>query len=566
MQLQILDTRTSARARILAVLALIALITGGALAARSDTSAGADARKTRASRPNIVVIQTDDQNLADTYAKFVNRNGRRAAVMPNVLNRIKKPGVSFGRYYVSYPLCCPSRATLLSGRYSHSNGVISNDAPRGGYPSYQIHTINNHNIGTYLQKAGYRTIHIGKFLNNYGGKDDPAETIVPPGWSDWESLATDNSTRDYYGYLLNVNGEIQGPFGDPEYNQTTGKDDPSCVGLACNYSSDQFTQRAVNQIQTSAPGGPFYLQIDYNAPHGDPHPPIGPEPAPRDYNSAASTPLPRPPNFNEANIRDKPSFLKRGATRLPANTIVRLRTQYQKIIESLRGVDDGVGRIINALSASGELQNTYIFFISDNGIFVGQHRLERGKFLPYEEATHMPLMIRGPGIRPRSTSRELTGNMDIAPTISQLARAPADRSYDGRSMVPFWRNTSRLSRRPVLLESFADATDIEPEGGSAAPAARRSARPAHQRIAAPVENFLSVRLGPYKYTEYETGDRELYDLSRDPYELQNIVRNRRYNGVHAFLKRQLNRLEDCRGRACKFETGRLPQPHRPRRR
>ena len=324
----------------------------------------------------------------------------------------------------------------------------------------------------------------------------------------------------------------------------------------CNYQEDQLTNRAVREIERSAPGGPFYLQLDYNAPHGDPSPPIGPEPARRHWDTAIDTPLPRPPGFNEADISDKPSFIRDDADLLGPTEFRRMRIEYQKSLESLRSVDEGVGRVIGALRRSGELARTYVLFISDNGFFFGEHRLERSKFLPYEPAIRMPLLIRGPGIRANSSTEQLVANIDLAPTIVELAGARADRRFDGRTLVPFWTRTALRTRRPILLESFAKATDITP-GGERQSIRRRRATPS---IAAPAENYLGVRLDGYKYVEYETGDRELYDLRKDPYELRNVVTDPRYARVRAFLRRQLRRLENCHGKECRFTTGRPPQP------
>jgi N-acetylglucosamine-6-sulfatase len=548
------NRRVFAAAALLALLVVIGLRVAG-------EAASAAARDS----PNFVVIQTDDQTLNELRATWITPLGNRARVMPNTLDLIRRRGISFNRYNVSYPLCCPSRSSLLSGRYAHSNGVISNSAPKGGWVGYQKKAIYKHNLGVWLQRAGYRTIHLGKFLNGYGGPgpDDP-ETKVPPGWDEWQTDATDNSTRLYYGYLLNHDGTIEGPFGDRNYNATSGKDDPGCplapplLGT-CDYQEDVLSERAVRQINQWSAGGPFYLQLDYNAPHGDSAPPIGPEPAARHYDSARDTPLPKPPGFNEGDVSDKPSFIRDDADLLQPENIRRIRTEYQKSLESLRSVDEGVKRVIDALRRSGELSNTYVFFISDNGFFFGEHRLERSKFLPYEPAIHLPLLVRGPGIGADSRSGELAANIDLAPTIVELAGARADRSFDGRSLVPYWTDTSRRSRTPLLLESFAKATDITPP-----PVPRqRTRRGASTSISAPVENYLGVRLGPYKYVEYETGDRELYDLAKDPYELNNRVRDPRFDRVQAFLKRQINRLEGCVGKECRFTTGPLPKPGVP---
>lgn len=546
-------------ARLAAACLALCLLVGG-LAAAPGTSGAVRPR------PNVVVIQTDDQTLNQLTATWVTATGTVARVMPQTIDRIRRRGINFTRYYASYPLCCPSRATLISGRYAHSNGVISNDAPRGGWPGYRRKAIFNHNLGVWLQRAGYRTIHLGKFLNNYGGatKADPT-TEVPPGWDEWQTFASDNSSRLFYGYQLNVDGTLTGPLGDPEYDRTSGKDDPGCPANppllgSCNYSGDVLTQRAVDQIAASAPGRPFYLQLDYNAPHGDPRPPIGPEPAARHYDTAVNTPLPKKRDFNEGNITDKPSFIRDAALRLDGTATRRIKVEYQKSLESLRSVDEGVGRVIDALKAVGELGRTYVFFISDNGFFFGEHRLERAKFLPYEPAIHMPLLVRGPGIKPNSRTGELVANIDIAPTILQLTGARATKRFDGRSLVPFWKDRSRRTRRPILLESFAKATDLDGDG---IPDGRRPRRGAGASIAAPLENYLGVRLGPYKYVEYETGDRELYNLANDPLELNSRHEDRRYDRLQRFLRIQLKRLEGCVGRECKFTTTPLPKPGKP---
>jgi arylsulfatase A-like enzyme len=544
--------RGASAAAIAAILACLVAVGGS----------GAD-RATATPRPNVVVIQTDDQTLEQVFAEYRNPFGIRARVMPNTLDLVKKAGVTFNRYYASYPLCCPSRATLLTGRYAHSHGVISNDAPRGGWPGYQKKAIYRHNLGVWLQNAGYRTIHIGKFINNYGGatKEDTT-TDVPPGWNNWQTLASDNGARRFYGYPLNVNGQIEGPFGSRDYEDASSKDDPGCPDSppilgSCNYQTDVLTERAVEQIDSSAPSGPFYLQVDFSAPHGDTVPPIGPEPAPRHYDSAVDTPLPKPPEFNEGNVSDKPSFIRDAAEHLDPLQIRRIKIEYQKGLESLRSVDEGVGRLIEALQRNGELANTYVFFISDNGFFFGEHRLERAKFLPYEPAIHMPLLVRGPGIKPGSRSGELVANIDLAPTILRLTGASADRRFDGRSLVRFWRDTALRTRRPILLESFINATDVDGDGVPDSPGG------ASASIQAPIENYLGVRMGPYMYVEYETGDRELYDLAKDPHQLNSRHRSRRYDRVQAFLRRQIQRLEGCVGRDCKFTTGPLPRPGRP---
>jgi arylsulfatase A-like enzyme len=162
--------------------ALVALLVA-LLATAGPAPEHATAQAAGQARPNIIVIQTDDATLSEFYSTYVASDGITRRTMPRLLDEIRKGGITFSRYYASYPLCCPSRATLLSGRYSHNNGVLGNRAPGGGWYSFRRHTIYGHNLAVWLQNAGYRTYHYGKFLNEYGGgNDNPyAEATVPPG-------------------------------------------------------------------------------------------------------------------------------------------------------------------------------------------------------------------------------------------------------------------------------------------------------------------------------------------------------------------------------------------------
>lgn len=525
----------------------------------------------KAQRPNVVLIQTDDQTLRDLRATWRTPSGALEPVMPKTLSLIGNKGVTFDRYYSSFPLCGPSRATLLSGSYAHNDGVRGNSGTNGGWDGFRTHDIYSNNLATWLQQAGYRTIHVGKFTNNYGRETAP-ETRIPPGWDQWETSATDNSTREFYGYRLNVNGEIQGPFGESDYGPYWGLDDPRCpdlapVGIVCNDSTDLTAIRASAQIAASPSRTPLYLQLDFGAPHGDSRPPIGPTPPTRYIDSAFDTALPRSPSFNEADISDKPSFLRDQAESLSPFAISDLTEEYRRTIETLRGVDDGVGRVLDALRSRGDLSNTYVIFTSDNGFFRGEHRIERAKFLPYEPSTHLPLLIRGPGIKPRGHSPELVANTDLAPTILKIAAAKATRSLDGRNLAPFWRNRGRTTNRPILLESFVNSSNLDPvppDDEPADPQPRHSAggsrRGATASISAPVKDYLGVIAGRYKYVEYDTGDRELYDLKRDPDELINRISAPRYARVQKAMVTQLVRLRTCKGASCKIEVQAMPKP------
>jgi arylsulfatase A-like enzyme len=558
-----IQTRARPRASLLIAVGVLALLV--ATVAFGQTHAAAAGTP----RPSFVVIQTDDQTLEQLYAAYTPREGVPIVAMPNTLSLIADRGVTFNRYYVPYPLCCPSRVSLLTGRYAHNHNVRGNVPPEGGYTGFSFRGAMTHNIATWLQSAGYRTIHVGKFLNGYGDEPFDSGTTVPPGWSAWHTVLKADTNHYYYGYTLNDNGQIDGPFGDSgswDTREYSVRDDFGCPtaptnGLPCLYETDVFSRIAVEELAGTPTETPFYMQVDYTAPHGDFRRPAGPEPAPRYYDSFAGAPNPhsRSQGYNEGDVRDKPSFI-REAPYLSLNDIHTYRVYYQKALESLRSVDDGVKEIVGELGALGRLRNTYIIFTSDNGFFYGEHRLTGGKFLAYEPSTHLPFLMRGPGIKPGTETGELAANIDVAPTVLQLAGAKADKSIDGRSLVPYALDPSLRSRRPILFESFVETSDVEENGGgpAAVPAARtgggsrvnaRSGE-AGASIVAPPKDYEGIRLGRYKYIEWPDGEKELYDISRDPYELNNRIKDPNLAPIRNFLHGQLGRLEECSGREC----------------
>jgi len=524
---------------------------------------------TAAPRPNFVVIQTDDQPLNEFDRRFRDLNDNWRQIMPKTMKLVRDKGINFTQYMTPFPLCAPSRATLLSGRYTQNHGVIRIGGPRGGWQAYRSNPIMHENLPVWLQRAGYRTLHFGKFMNFYGGPDEPAETEVPPGWDRWVSDATDNSTREFYGYRQNVDGEITPRLGWPYYDMDGGRDPDGCPWLGiqiCNYHTDSMSIQAEEEIRNSG-GRPFYLQIDYHTPHGDSRPPIGPEPAARHYDTALRTPGPRPRGFNEADISDKPSFLREAdeAAPMKKNEINQIDTEFRKSVEALRSVDEGVGRIVAALRETGQLADTYVIFTSDNGFFTGQHRISRGKLLPYEPALRVPFVMRGPGIRPKTKSFEPVANQDVAPTILKLAGAKARLAVDGRSMKPFWKRPKKRSRRPILLSSYQQATHLIPGDYPEEPVVvseGRKKKGASTSVKSPNQNYVGIRLGPYKYVRYENGDVELYVLRDDPAELQNRAANPRYRRIVRYLDAQLEKLRGCKGQSCRAWAPKWPQPPR----
>jgi N-acetylglucosamine-6-sulfatase len=586
--------RGGALARVSAALVLLALLFGLVIATSDEARAAkAKASEAEGQKPSFVVVQTDDETMEELYQGVRMANGNEEFAMPNTLQLLGEKGITFNRYYTPYSLCAPSRVSLLTGRYAHNNHVQGNVPPNGGWTGFQSRLAYTHNLATWLQGAGYRTIHIGKILNGYGDPPYSPGTEVPPGWSSWHTILNSDTDHYAYGYLMNNNGVVEGPYGDSgswetrEYGEI---DDAGCPyaplnGKPCFYETDKFNQLAAEELAATPAEQPFYMQVDYTSPHGDFRKPAGPQVATRDFGRFSTAPLPdnRAEGFNEGNVNDKPRFI-REAPYLSATEIHTYRVYYQHCLESLISVDEGVKEILDELGGLQRLRNTYVIFTSDNGFFFGQHRLVGGKFLAYEPSTHLPLIIRGPGIKPDTSTGQLVNTVDIAPTILELAEVAPDKSVDGVSLVPYMKEPTLRSRRPLLFESFVQTDDVEQNGqaSSEEPSAteRTDAGPATGKLGlkgvsarvatttknpaaqasevAPPKNYYGIRLGPYKYIEWPDGEKELYDINKDPYELNNIVRDPNYFPIRAFLHTELERLETCSGRTCQEVSAKLP--------
>jgi N-acetylglucosamine-6-sulfatase len=458
--------------------------------------------------PNIVVIMTDDQTVADM------------AAMPLTRELISRQGVTFDRFFTSYPVCAPSRATFLTGQYAHHNGVMGLAPPSGGYDRLD----NDHTLPVWLQDAGYETVHVGKYVNGYGA--DPAHSKPPVGWSDWYGLLG-RSTYRMWGYAINHNG-VTRHYGS---EKATG---------AAGYQTHVLTDLATKAIRTDAPTGkPLFLSIAYVAPHHE-VPNIERRsrhmirPAPQDRRAHIPR-LPVPRAFDEADVRDKPAHIRR----LPLLTEHERRTILHETydrLDSLQAVDRGVRDIVATLRATGQLDNTYILFTSDNGYLRGQHRIPQGKLVPYEPSIKVPLVVRGPHLPRNRRSDALTANIDLAPTVLALAGARADRPIDGTSILREARDPDLTPRRAIFLES----------GG------RYFVRglPKGEHIVRRLMTYQGVRTNRWMYVRYADGEHELYDLRRDPGETHSLHNDPKYAGIRRSLDRLTTELAQCHGNAC----------------
>jgi N-acetylglucosamine-6-sulfatase len=513
-----MDSTTHHPSRFLSILSVLAVAGCAAAAGLGVGSAPAAHGQSPAKRPNIVVVMTDDQTVADLSG------------MPRTRRLIERRGVRFDRNYISYPVCCPSRATFQTGQYAHNHGVMGLYRPTGGYGRLD----KRNSLPVWLQRAGYHTTHLGKFLNGYGDQE-PAD--VPPGWNEWHATV-DYSTYRMWGYRINDNGRIN-TYGRPF------REDPRL------YQTDVLTRKAISAMDKAREGQPFFVSINYLAPHHEDRSvqrrtgqPV--RPAPRHKGAHASAALPRSASFNESDMSDKPRFLRRQTRKLTRGDISRLTRAHRSRRASLLAVDDGVARIVSALRRRGELKNTYIVFTSDNGYLQGQHRVRSGKLLAYEPSTHVPLLISGPGLpRGRRTS-ELVANVDLAPTLLDIAGARAGKPVDGRSLLPFARNPRRRTRRAILHET-GGALHLGPRGGDEAAN--------HARALKSVITYRAIRTQRWLYVRYRDGSRELYDMRRDPAQVNSLHADPRYSGVRAKLARGLQRLARCRGSSCRRVVG-----------
>ena len=440
-------------------------------------------------RPNIILIMTDDQR-PDTVQ-----------YMPRLISLIANQGVTFANSFVTTPTCCPSRASTLNGQYAHRHGVRGGSPPLGGAPMYV--GPDQSTVATWLHGQGYRTGMYGKYLLSYYLQCPPftATPYIPPGWDEWHVFLN----QGYFDYKLVENGVIN----------SFGTD-------AADYSTDVLFAKAVEFI-LSARGQPFFLHLATSAPHADGA--LWPVPAPRHNGMFASTPVPMPPNYDEEDVSDKPPWvqaLPRADDLIPGTFFTYglwSGVTFERQLESLQAVDEGLGLIESALQATGQADNTVIIFTSDNGLCWEEHRWY-GKACPYEECLRVPLLIRFP--RQITAARQETGialNIDLAPTIAALARATPTSPVDGESLVPLLQGSAGGWRTDFLIEYWAETEDG-------------------------INTYAGVHSQEWKYDELAsaTQETELYDLTTDPYELENLSADPTYTDLVTTLRARLAAL------------------------
>lgn len=463
-----------------APLALLTVMCGGTPGGAPTPVAPLAAPTPAPPRPNFVVILADDLDV------------RTSAQLPRI-ETLARSGVAFTRAYVTQSLCAPSRVSLLTGQYSHNHGAVYNSS---GFPDFHLSGGEASTVAVWLKRAGYRTALMGKYLNGYPLEGHPE--YIPPGWDEWAVQLTAQANDRYFNYSMNENGRIVEYQSRPE-----------------DYDADVISRKAVDFIRRGS-SDPFFLLLAPQAPH-----------APATYaerhgDAFMRAEAPRVPSLNEEDISDKPAWVH-GFPLLAPVDVLKLDYFQRSRLRSLLAVEDMLDDVISALAVSGQLANTYVIFTSDNGLMLGEHRLVGMKGNAYEECIRVPLLVRGPGV---TAGRELAHpvlNIDLAPTLADLAGVAVPDTADGRSLARL------LGADPPALESWR--TDFLVETFSTGVSA-------------------SVRNRDYLYTELESGELELYDMRVDPYQMDSVHRR----ADRAFLEPLAQRLETllrCRGASCR---------------
>jgi N-acetylglucosamine-6-sulfatase len=534
------------RILVVAVYTLLALTAASVLSACFPSAEGKppEEQERESKPPNVVLILTDDLTVND-----LNRNALQH--MPNLKSLLIDKGTSFDNAFVTNSLCCPSRATILRGQYTHNHQILSNEPPLGGFQKFRFLGHENSTMATWAKEQGYRTALFGKYLNGY---DD---TYIPPGWDEWYAV-----TGNYLSHTFNENGHLVDY--DPEsYYETDVMSDKA---------TDYITRTAGADPPFFTADRPFFMWLGTKAPHQPANP------APRDENAYPDVSLPHPPSFDEKDVSDKPGWISDNPP-LSLEQKVYMEELHRKRLQSMLAVDDMIGDLVKALHDSGELDNTYIVFTSDNGFHLGQHRLGAGKWTPYEEDIRVPLIIRGPGVPEGKTLHHMVLNNDLAPTFADLAGARTPTFVDGRSLKPLLTDHPtplKDWRKRFVIESVAERSGVpQPpfiNESTVAPLLTGDPLPNNWRrtSAASAQSgeewgrpwLKALRTKNYLYVEYKTGEHELYDLRKDPYELHNEYATAPPE-IKERLATQLEPLRHCAAAECRAAEGGQPETGQP---
>jgi N-acetylglucosamine-6-sulfatase len=427
-------------------------------------------------RPNFVIFLADDfsMNLISSRSDILARS------MPH-LRQMQADGMTFENYFVTDSLCCPSRSTIFTGKLPHNTGVFGNTPPEGGYVGFVTHGNEPHTFAVALSGVGYRAAMLGKYLNGYA----PAKSRQPPGWSDW-AVAGSQGYREF-NFELNENGTVR---------------------KHADYLTDVISSLGQAFIERSA-RAPFVIELASFAPHAPYTPPA------RYAKEFPELHYDRVAPFGARADAQAPIWLQQ----IPALTekdIAAIDEAFRNRVRSDHAIDDMIGAVRAELKRLGLERSTYLIFTSDNGYHMGEYSLRPGKMTALDTDIRVPLIMVGPGIPAGAVVREFAENIDLCPTITELAGVTGATAPDGHSLVPLLHPGADRATLPwrslVLVEHRHPGPDITdpdlPEPSSGNP-----------------PSYEAIRLADALYVEYRDTKQEsdYYDLKSDPLELRNLA-------------------------------------------
>jgi N-acetylglucosamine-6-sulfatase len=538
-------------AAVLVLLSMLIMVTPMAVTGAPPSTAGSAAVSTAGStvgstavstavkraaaiaRPNIVFLMVDDMRKDEL--RF----------MPATRAWLAQGGATFASGVAPNPLCCPARASVLTGVYSHNHKVWSHVAP------YGFHSFNDRStLAVWLRRAGYTTTYLGKYLNGYGEQPPYGQTTgrsvqyVPPGWSQWRASIDGGLPLTHP-----MHGGTYGYFDTTLNNRGNG-----FLNYEGRYQTDVYADLTVASIKRLAPkSAPFFSYVSFTAPHGggpreadDPAPVyntwgggwdtmVTPARPQRAYGrfDAVITQAPGRTWYDEPATDLRPAFYQ--VPPIGTGEWASIQEAARQRAESLSVVDHAIDRIMIALRNSGELGRTIVVFTSDNGYFLGEQRIRQGKSYPYGPSGRVPLLVRGPGIPGGVVRRDPFLSIDFAPTLARAAGVATPYATDGVSMLAVARTGDRGWQRAVLTETPA------PPGGARGP-------------------VIGIRTWRYLYTNWRSGDEELFDLSKDPAERHNVAGRPEYRTVLDLLRQSLAQQKSCKGGGCSQPLPAIPAP------
>ncbi|XP_063303134.1 N-acetylglucosamine-6-sulfatase [Pelobates fuscus] len=475
-----------------------------------------------ARKPNIVLILTDDQD--------VSLGGMTPLKKTKAL--IADHGITFSNAFVASALCCPSRSSILTGKYPHNHHVINNTIEGNCSSKAWQKTQEPYTFPALLNSIGYQTFFAGKYLNQYGAEDAGGIAHVPPGWSYWYALEKNSK---YYNYTLSKNGKAQHHGGN----------------YSLDYLTDVLANVSLDFLNYKSNYEPFFMMVSTPAPHSPW------TAAPQYEKEFLNVSAPRTSNFN-VHGKDKHWLIRQAKTPMSNTSMQFLDNAFRKRWQTLLSVDDLVEKLLKELETRDELNNTYVFFTSDNGYHTGQFSLPIDKRQLYEFDIRVPLLVRGPSIKPNQISKSLVANVDLGPTILDIAGFNLNKTQmDGMSFLPILTGASNVTwRTDILVEYQGEGLNVtDPTCPALGPGVSQCfpdcvCEDAYNNTYACVRTIAPAY--DLQYCEFDDTEVfvEVYNLTADPNQLTNIAKTIDQEILEK-MNRRLMMLQSCSGPSCR---------------